>query len=140
VDGARAGAAWGSAGIAGIAARGRGAMGQPDRRSRCSPAHPGLRLAPPWAPNYTAHGVRGGRDALAARLAATTSPSSIGVAGQGLSGRLSFPMTDARQASRGCAPSTAAWPRPTVGSTKPAPVLDAQKAHPLRAVVDHDER
>ena len=80
---------------------GRGADGP--RRGQPFPllARPvrALRLAPAWAPNYSPDGVRGGRDALAARPARPPRRSSSrALREKALPADFRFPMTDARLA------------------------------------------
>ena len=110
------------AGIAGIGARAQARMGHAGRPLPCSPARPGASPGAGVGAELHADGVRGGRDALAARPPRPPRRRRVRVAGQGVAGRLPVP-DDRRPPCAGprCAPSWAGPTRRRGGSPRPAP-------------------
>jgi hypothetical protein len=131
---------WGSAGIAGIGARVWARMGQTGSALALL-ARPirALRMAPPWAPNYTRTACEVAETLWLLNRRDHLAVVESALRDKALPADFRFPMTDARQAlARLCAldgrlAEAHRW------FDEARAVLDAQKAHPLRAVVDHDE-
>ena len=132
---------WGSAGIAGIGARTQARMGHTDAAlSLLARPVRALRPGAGMGAELHADGVRGGRDALAARPPRPPRRRRVARCGtRRLPADFRFPMTDARLALARLCALVGAHRRGGGWFADARDVLDAQRARPLRAVVDHDE-